>query len=745
MARRLSSGRPPASGPRPFESLLDGLPYPLVGLDGDGHILLINQQAELVCGRTAEEVQGLHYRELFPEELPEDPEGATVTCACDGGSSFTAEVETFDMPAGGPGCLLLQIRPKPAGGATCPIQTGDTYPRHDLLLTEALLRAQLATTPDGIVVADGDHRVLLWNQRFVTMWGIPEDILIAGQGAEALAAVTDKLVDPEAFQAEVMRLYRNLDEPEDGVEIRLRDGRVLERHSRGVQDDRGFYWGRAWYYRDITERKRIEEARAASENRFRAIFERSPLGIAVVAPDSRPLVVNPALTRMIGRSPDELKAMRFEEFTHPDDVPPIRELFEDLKAGRRQSIRFTQRYVTKDGSVVRVRLSGSTLPGLADDGGDLYLALVEDVTEHSALEEGLRLVAEVLRTANAVMITDRRGRILSVNEAFSRITGFAAAEVAGCRARTLDAEPEDAAAYRDMKAALDWQDTWEGEVQGRRKDGSTYPMWETITAIRDESGRVVRYVSVFTDLTERKMLASERQRRSSAIGELGRLLAHQLNQPLAAIGGYADGARMRLQRGEVATGQLDSVLERIGDQARRAGEVVADMRHYFRGEPPAAEPVGLNTLLHSILPILPEGGEAPYRLDLDLAEDLPEVLADPVQVQECLVNMVTNAIEAGPAEAGGEVLIRITTRRRDGRVELAVADNGPGVPEGLEQQIFQPLFTTKGTGSGLGLPICMFVAEEHGGRMWLASNAPAPGTTFYLSLPVAHGGPAGPA
>ena len=192
---------------------------------------------------------------------------------------------------------------------------------------------------------------------------------------------------------------------------------------------------------------------------------------------------------------------------------------------------------------------------------------------------------------------------------------------------------------------------------------------------------------------------------------------------------------MRMNRGEQDPAALAGALERIADQARRAGEVVGDMRHYFRGEPPTPTPTGLNTLLHSILPILPEGREAPYRLDLDLAENLPPVLADPVQVQECLVNLITNAIEAGPASPGEEVRIRVATRLRGAQV----SDAGPGVPEGLEEQIFQPLFTTKGTGSGLGLPICQFVVEEHGGRVWTERHGSGPGTTFGLALPVAEG------
>ncbi|MFA9459498.1 PAS domain-containing sensor histidine kinase [Thiohalorhabdus sp. Cl-TMA] len=610
------------------------------------------------------------------------------------------------------------------------------HSEEQLLYSNALLNAQLETSPDGILVADRHYRMLTWNRRFREMWGISEEVMAAGDGRAAVQRVLDQVVEPEPFRAEIKRLYEHLEEAETQVEITLKDGRVLERHSRGVQDERGSYWGRSWFYRDITEQKRAEKDLRVSEQRFRAVFERAALGIAVVDPEGHPWRVNPALERMLGRSAEELTSTSFLEVTHPEDRQADREAFEELVAGRRESYGMEKRYLTGDGRVVWGRLSASTLPGWNDQQRPWFLGMVEDVTENRELLEELRLLAQVFRAGNAVMITDALGRILRVNEGFCEVTGYRPEEVLGGTPGFLKSRFHGEEFYRALWKQLEQEGYWEGEIWNRRKDGSHYPQWQTITAVPDQSGRVARYVATFSDLTDRKLLESERQRRASSVGEMGRILAHQLNQPLAAIGSYVEGALQRLRREHPDLGELERGLREMRSQVERASGIVDDVRHYLRGERPELRPTDINSLLRSVLPARgPATTEPPCHFKLDLAADLADVPGDPIALQECLLNLVNNAVDAVRSNRGAEGRVAITTRRRGSEVEVVVRDNGPGIPPGLEEEIFRPLFTSKEEGTGLGLSICRSVVQKHGGRLWVGANEPGPGAAFHITLP----------
>jgi signal transduction histidine kinase len=177
---------------------------------------------------------------------------------------------------------------------------------------------------------------------------------------------------------------------------------------------------------------------------------------------------------------------------------------------------------------------------------------------------------------------------------------------------------------------------------------------------------------------------------------------------------------------------------------RKAGDIIWNIRNFLRGGELQAQPTDLNNLIRSLVPSMQQArGRARYRVELDLDEDLPPASCDPILIQECLTNLFHNAVEAmeSTEESGADgkrVIIR-TCSAGDGRVMTCVSDRGTGLPPGLQEQLVQPLFTTKSGGMGLGISICRSIVEAHEGKIWAVNNAPEPGTTFHFTLPASAG------
>ena len=226
--------------------------------------------------------------------------------------------------------------------------------------------------------------------------------------------------------------------------------------------------------------------------------------------------------------------------------------------------------------------------------------------------------------------------------------------------------------------------------------------------------------------------------RLSTMGEVATGMAHELNQPLAAIANYASGASRRLQGGTDDPAPLVEAMGQITSQARRAGEIIRRLRALVGKQAPSRSAADLNHLVREVCSFVEfETGRLGVRivLDLTLGEILVEV--DLVQIEQVLLNLLTNALDALEDVAAPQRNLRISTALRGGEAEVQVEDTGPGIaPEDLER-LFEPFYSTKGTGMGMGLPISQTIVEDHGGRIWAESTL-GQGTRFHLVLPVAE-------
>ncbi len=225
--------------------------------------------------------------------------------------------------------------------------------------------------------------------------------------------------------------------------------------------------------------------------------------------------------------------------------------------------------------------------------------------------------------------------------------------------------------------------------------------------------------------------------RLSTMGEVATGMAHELNQPLSAIVNYANGASRRLQGGIGDSDALVDAMRHISTQAQRAGEIIRRLRALVGKQPPIRSAVDLNYLVREVCGFVEfETGKLDLQVQLQLAEGEIPVNVDLVQIEQVLLNLVRNALDALEEKPVGERELMIGTSMQDGRALISVRDNGLGIPPDRMLHLFDPFFTTKETGMGMGLPISQTILENHDGSIW-AESEPGVGTTFYVRLPVA--------
>lgn len=366
-------------------------------------------------------------------------------------------------------------------------------------------------------------------------------------------------------------------------------------------------------------------------------------------------------------------------------------------------------------------------------------------------ESEARLRAVIETAVDGVVISDALGTITMYNAACERLFGFSVAEAIGQNVKLLMPAP-----YREEHDGYIRNYRESGvpkiigigrEVVGRRKDGSTFPMDLSVGEAKLASGSV--FVGIIKDLTQRKR-SEQRTRelqdellhvsRLSDMGEMASSLAHELNQPLTAVMNYVQAARRMLQQDQDANLQRAvETMEKAVAQASRAGQIIRRMREFVaKGETDRTEE-DLNRIVHEASQLgLIGAAERGVRATFALAPDRLPVLVDRVQIQQVVLNLVRNGLEA--MESVRERAIRIATALAPGAmVEVAVADAGSGLDPEVARRLFQPFVTTKPTGMGLGLSICRSIVESHGGRIWATPNEGG-GTVFRFSLPAAPGG-----
>jgi PAS domain S-box-containing protein len=433
----------------------------------------------------------------------------------------------------------------------------------------------------------------------------------------------------------------------------------------------------------------------------------------------------------------------FYQRIHPEERDRVRrEVFlERPDEGSHFDVEF--RIVLPDGAIKYVRSTGHPVRNLS---GDLleYVGTSIDVTERKRGEQATRLLAAVVESSHdAIVSKDLDGIITSWNKGAERLFGYAAEEAVGQNI-TLIIPPDRRNEERAIVERLTRGERVDHfETVRMRKDGSLLDVALTISPMKDAAGCIVGASKLARDITERKR-AEEALRQAQAdlaymsrvttMGELTASLAHEIKQPISAALTNAKTCLRWLGRDVPDLPEASEAASRIVKDATRAADIISRISLLFKKGALQRELVDVNEVIREMIVLLrTEANRYSISIRIELAEDLPTVMADRVQLQQVFMNLMLNGIDA-MKETTGEAELTIKSEADDGQVLVSVSDTGMGLPPEQVEQIFKAFFTTKDTGTGMGLPISRSIIESHGGRLW-ATGVPGRGATFQFTLP----------
>ena len=511
---------------------------------------------------------------------------------------------------------------------------------------------------------------------------------------------------------------------------------------------------------DIHERKEAQERLQQSEQRWQTAFENSAIGIIMRDRADRFLAANRAFRNMLGYTESELSQLCQLDVTYEEDRELNLELIGELWEGKRQHFQIEKRYRQKGGPLVWVRNNVTLVPGTGGAAPFLF-TIVEDITERKKEQAERRYIEQRYRVmvetaSDAVVCIDESGAILLANPATTKVFGYDSADLIGKPLTMLMPEylrklHEDG--FRRYSATGQQHINWQGtELTGLRKNGQEFPVEISFGEVTADGHRI--FTGFVRDISERKQAEELRASlhatqlelaqvsRLTTMGELAASIAHEVNQPLTAVTNNANACLRLLARRNLDPEVLRRALEEIVADGTRASSVIARIRGFIKKAPAEKSDLDINEVIQEVLALARrELSENRVLLEPQLTEALPPVLADRVQLQQVLLNLIMNAIEAMTSVADRPHILWLQSQvDESGDLLVAVRDSGTGL--GLDcDRIFAPFFSTKAHGMGMGLSISRSLIEGLGGRLWATPNSPH-GASFSLTLPIAAGSPA---
>lgn len=441
---------------------------------------------------------------------------------------------------------------------------------------------------------------------------------------------------------------------------------------------------------------------------------------------------------------DEITNEEFQKRVHPEDRAARDRVMQ--RAIRTQGSYETEyRIVLPDGAVRWIGGRGRYLP--EKDGKSPRLLVVSmDITERKQAEELFHLATEA--SPSGTVLIDHEGRIVLVNTHAEKLFGYARDELVGKNVEILLPErfgtsfESDRANFFIASEARAMGS--HAQLFARRKDGSEVPIEISVNPVQTPHGLVVlaNVIDVSARLAAEEVARRSREQvdllgRVSLLGEMTASLAHELNQPLAAIVNNATAAMQYHEQGRLKPEQLEDILNDVVADGRRAFDVMQNVRNAIKKGAAIRGRINLNDLVKAITHMVEPDATANFcKIKTSLTANLPPIEGDPIQIQQAVINLVRNAFDAmrdaPPSRRNVEIA---TSYNGDGAIGVAVRDYGPGISEAIRNRLFEQFFTTKDEGLGMGLAIVRSIIEAHGGTI-SAENAQGGGARFHFRLPV---------
>lgn len=495
----------------------------------------------------------------------------------------------------------------------------------------------------------------------------------------------------------------------------------------------------------VADNLRMRDAQVRQlETRMELATEAAGIGVWEWAGQGHSVWMSSRARTMLGFDPGgEISASNFLQKL---DIPTAVGLRGTLLQpdARREAIKTELRVEDADGAVRWLQLQGAVNPGGIHAGGVSHGVII-DITPRKEDEQRFHRLAEA--SPYAMLVVDRDGRIVEVNARAEALFEYDPGTLQGLQLEVL-VPVAQRAKHESLR-----KDFHSGPLSRTRRDGIDVSaltssgrtllvqVWLTRMTLSGDDRVVAHIIDNTARMAAEHEQAMQREElahlsRVSVMGELSGSLAHELNQPLAAIMANAQATQRLAANGKLTSSWLDEVLVDIVDETKRAGEIIRRMRAMLRRDQPEWSRVDLNEAATEVLQMV--RSNISIRLvsvSTRFATALPPVLGDRVQLQQVLLNLLLNAIEAMAAQPSPRLLEVHTETDGDARVRLSVTDHGPGIAEDKLGKVFEPFFSTKEQGLGLGLAVCRTIIEYHGGTIHAMNNEGA-GATFCITLPV---------